>query len=285
MKEFFIMLRFTQIRSIIRDWRVTRVLTLTLITFSVTYGLTNSWVNIVLATILGASLSFSGFLLDYSGKLYNRSQPKSNPAGKMTLSPRGGVIIAISILSVCIIVASLINPLIIIPIVSIVIIIILLSFTILDTPILKALSLGAFYAFSVLIGALSAYRYDIGVIFLTLFLFFAMTGAKALIETKNLPFDEYTNVKTIPKNYGLKSTGYFFLINQIIAYMFGIAVYATGLFNIVYFICIICIIIVGIPLNLTFMAVPTPKVANLVYTLSFGVLGILFTISMVVGKI
>ena len=112
-----------------------------------------------------------------------------------------------------------------------------------------------------------------------------MTGARVLGDTRDLPYDQKTDTSTIPKKYGIRWGGYFLFINEIIAYIIGILIYVLGLLGIGYLICMICIIAVGIPLNLLFIFKPTPKIARIVNVLSLAILGSLFVIGMFIGKL
>ncbi|MFX1532326.1 MAG: hypothetical protein ACFFBC_14510, partial [Promethearchaeota archaeon] len=156
---------------------------------------------------------------------------------------------------------------------------------ILDTALLRSFSLGALQGFYVLIGALFAYKFELSVILLSLYLFFAMTGARVLGDTRDLPFDQKTDMSTIPKKYGFRLAAYFLLINEVMAYIISILIYVLGLLGIGYLICMICIIIVGTILNLIFIFHPTSRIAKIVNILSLAILGSLFIIAMVIGKI
>jgi len=79
--------------------------------------------------------------------------------------------------------------------------------------------------------------------------------------------------------------GYFLIINEILAYIIGIVIYFLGLLGIGYLICMICIIAVGIPFNILFILRSTPKIARITNLLSLAVLGSLFVIGMITGKI
>lgn len=70
-----------------------------LITGSVTYGLRGSWLNVVLAGLIGATLSAGGFYLDYLAdyKKDRASGKMSNPIARGSVSPRAGL----SIVAVC----------------------------------------------------------------------------------------------------------------------------------------------------------------------------------------
>ena len=236
---------------------------------------------------MGATLSAGGFFFDYLGDYKNdrESGNLKNPIARGTLSPRGGLIIIISGFTISSVTCIIINPWALIPLILLIGVIAGLVHGILDSALLRSFSLGALQGFYVLIGALFAYKFELSVILLALFLFFAMTGARALGDTRDLPYDQKTNTSTIPKKYGIKWAGYFLLINEIIAYIIGITIYLLGLLGIGYLICIIFIIAIGLPLNLWFIIRSSPKIAQIVNVLSLAILGSLFVIAMFVGKL
>ncbi|MFX0204183.1 MAG: UbiA prenyltransferase family protein [Candidatus Hodarchaeota archaeon] len=281
------MTRFQNVKTVFGDFRIGRIIMLTLVPASVSFGLGGSWVLVLLSGLIGATLSTSGFyldsLLDYeedrkSGKIHN-------PLARGALSPRTGIIIVLICLSICIIVGILVNYWILLPILCVIFIIGGLSTRAIGTPLLRAIGLGAIQAFYVLVGALVVYRFELGVILISLFLFFAMTGARVLGDTRDLPYDQKIETNTIPKKYGVRWASLFLLVNEIMAYVVGIAVYWTGILNIVYLFCMIGIIIVGLPLTLFFIFWPTPRNANIANMLSLGILGILFILGMILGRL
>jgi len=77
----------------------------------------------------------------------------------------------------------------------------------------------------------------------------------------------------------------FLLINEFIAYIIGITIYILGLLGLGYLTRIICIIAIGLPLNLPFIFKSTPRVARIVNVLSLVILGSLFVIGMSIGRI
>jgi len=183
------------------------------------------------------------------------------------------------------VICIIVNPWALIPLICLIGVIAGLVQGILDTALLRSFSLGVLQGFYVLIGALFAYEFEVSVILLALFLFFAMIGARVLGDTRDLPYDEKTETSTIPKKYGVKWGGYFLLINEIIAYIIGITIYILGLLGIGYLICMVCIITIGIPLNLLFILRPSPKIARIVNVLSLAILGSLFVVAMFIGKL
>ncbi|MFX0155834.1 MAG: UbiA family prenyltransferase [Candidatus Hodarchaeota archaeon] len=277
----------SKMQTIFGDWRLGRILMFIFITSSVSYGLGGSLANIILAGLVGATLSAGGFFFDYWGDYKNdrESGNLKNPIAKGTLSPNRGLIIIISCFSISILICLIINPWSLIPLVCLIGVVGGLVQGILDSALLRALSLGALQGFYVLIGALFAYKFELSVVLLALFLFFAMTGARVLGDTRDLPYDQKTDTSTIPKKYGIRWGRWFLLINETIAYIIGIMIYLLDLLGIGYLICMICIIAVGVPLNLWFILQPSPKIARITNVLSLAILGSLFVISMFIGRL
>lgn len=277
----------SKMQLIFGNWRLGRIIMFTLITSSVSYGLGGTLLNIIFAGIIGATLSAGGFFFDYLGdyKKDRESGNLKNPIAKGTLSPRGGLIIVILCFAISSIICIIVNIWALIPLVCLIGVIGGLVHGLLDTALLRAFSLGALQGFYVLIGALFAYKFELSAIFLALFLFFAMTGARVLGDTRDFPYDRKTDTSTIPKKYGIKWGGYFLIINEVIAYIVGVMVYLLSLLGFGYLICMICIIAVGIPLNLWFILRPSPKIARITNVLSLAILGSLFVIAMFIGRL
>lgn len=277
----------SKMQVIFGNWRLGRIIMFLLITSSVSYGLGGSLINVILAGIVGATLSAGGFFSDYLGdyKKDRATNNLKNPIANGTLSPTGGLILIISCFVISSIISIIVNAWALIVILSLIGVIGGLVNGILDTALLRSFSLGALQGFYVLIGALFAYKFELSVILLALYLFFAMTGARVLGDTRDLPYDQKIDTSTIPKKYGFRLAGYFLLINEVIAYIISILIYILGLLGIGYLICMICIIIVGTILNLIFIFHPIPKIARIVNILSLAILGSLFVIAMVLGKL
>ncbi len=277
----------SKMQLIFGDWRLGRIIMFIMITSSVCYGLGGNLINIILAGVVGATLSAGGFFFDYLGdyKTDRESGNLKNPIARGTLSPRGGLIFIILCFTISIVICIIINPWALIAIICLICVIGGLVQGILDTALLRAFSLGALQGFYVLIGALFAFNFNLSVIFLALFLFFAMTGARVLGDARDLPYDEKTDTITIPKKYGVKMASYFLIINEVLAYIIGISIYLLGLLGVSYLICMILIISIGFPLTLSFIIRPTPKSAKLVNLLSLAILGSLFVIAMFIGRL
>lgn len=276
----------SKIQIIFVDWRVGRLIMFFMITASVAIGLQGTWHEILFAGAIGTFLSFSGFFLDYlldftddkkSGKL-------SNPIAKGTLHPITAVVLIVSTLFASIILTIFTNDWILIPIGGVMVIIIFQGIGFLNTPILRAISWGVLQGLYVLIGALCADNLNLAAGLLALFLFFAMTGGRAAGDTRDLPHDLKVDTMTLPKKYGPRGGAIFMLVNQFLAYGVGIGTYFTGVFEIGFLICMIITASIGSVMSVIFVIKPTPKVANIVNMLSWGILGMLFIIGLITGR-
>jgi len=277
----------SKMQVVFGNWRLGRIIMFILITSSVSYGLGGSSIIVIFAGLVGATLSAGGFFFDYLGdyKKDRETGNLKNPIANGTLSPRGGFLIIITCFIISIVISIMVNIWALIPIFCLIGVVSGLVQGILDTALLRSFSLGALQGFYVLIGALFVNKFELSVVLLALYLFFAMTGARVLGDTRDLPYDQKTDTSTIPKKYGIRWTKYFLLINEVIAYIISILIYILGLLGIEYLICMISIIIVGTILNLIFIFYPTPHTARIVNILSLAILGSLFVIAMVFGKL
>lgn len=257
------------------------------ITSSVTFGLGGNLVNIIFAGMVGVLLSAGGFFFDYLGdyKKDRESGNLKNPIARGTLSPRRGLIFILFCFGISTIICVIINIWTLIPLFCLIGVISGLVYGILDSALLRSFSLGALQGFYVIIGALFAYKFELSVILLALFLFFAMTGARVLGDTRDLPYDQNIETSTIPKKYGVRWGAWFLLFNEFLAYTVGIMIYLLGLLGVGYLICVICTITIGIPLNLLFFFRSSPKIARIVNVLSLAILGSLFIIGMLIGRL
>jgi len=273
--------------TVFGDWRLGRINMFIAITAAVTYGLGGTWQNIVYAGAIGATLSAGGFFLDYfmDHKEDRESGKLSNPIAKGTLSPVAGLILIILLLATAVTLTIVSNVWAVIPAVCVILVILGLGYGLLNTPILRAISLGVLQGLYVLIGAILADNLTYGSVLIALFLFFAMTGGRALGDTRDLPYDLKTDKETIPRKYGLRFTSIFLLICELIAYGFAISIYFTGITGIAFLYCMIATAVIGFASILWFVIKPTPKVGNIVNILSLFFLGTLFILGLILGEL
>ena len=273
-------------RIIFVDWRIGRIIMFIMITGSVAFGFGSTIINSLLASLAGALLSAGGFYLDYFGDYMAdiKAEKLSNPIANGSISPKGMLLLLIIFLVISGIIGLLVNFLILIPYFLIILIIIGLNQGLLNRPLLRAFSLGALQGLYVIMGALFNHKFGLDVLLVAFFLFFAMTGGRVLGDTRDFLYDQKTDTMTIPKKYGLRWGSYFLLINEIIAYAFALLSFFFGNFKLGYLICMILTIILGLPITLVFVLKPNPKIGNLVNMMSFGFLGMLFIIGLIIGR-
>jgi 4-hydroxybenzoate polyprenyltransferase len=275
-----------RIWRIIEAWRIGRVIMMALVTGATAYGFGASTRSVALASLSASFLALSGFYLDdladwrkdrASGKLLN-------PIASGELSPRTALVLIIVSVSASAFLGFITHPCSLLPLSGVLLIVGGLGIGVLDTPVLRAVSLGTIQGLYVLLGALAANYAGWAAILSALFLLFAMTGGKVMGDVRDLRHDSRARTMTIPRKYGLRWASAFLLINEALAYLVALSVYATGALRIGYLYCILGIVLAGTAINLLFVSRPTPNVADLTNKLSLGVLGMLFVVGMVLGR-
>lgn len=276
-----------RIWRILEAWRLGRMLMLAVITGSTAYGFGAALPQALRAAAIAALLALGGFYLDYladwrkdrdSGKLLN---PLAT--GELSI-PAAWVFVAIGV-GGSLALALLASPLMALPVLGVVVIVGGLGIGWLDTPVLRAFSLGAIQALYVLIGGLAAGRASLGVWLTALYLFFAMTGGKIMGDVRDLPHDTRAGTLTIPQKYGLRWASAFLLINELLAYGAALSVYLVGALGSGYLYCILATILSGVVINAIFIRNPIPKIADITNKLSFIGLGSLYVLGMILGRL
>jgi len=278
---------FKKLVRIFEAWRIARVIMLVLITGSTAYGFGGSSKNVIFASLIAAFLALGGFYLDYLAdwRKDRASGKMLNPIASGEMSPELGLVFVIVGTGTSGVLGFLTNPLILLPWAGVILVVSGLAVGILDTPILRAVSLGAIQGFYALIGGLSSGSFGWGVILIALFLLFAMTGGRVMGDVRDLHHDIKVDTMTIPRKYSRRWANIFLLTNEVIAYAAALSVYWIGALSQGYFYCILGIIVAGIIINLIFVTKPTPRIANLTNKLSLGVLGMLYVLGMIFGRI
>jgi len=207
-----------------------------------------------------------------------------NPIASGEMSPRLGLIFIIIGTGTSAVLGFLTNPWVLLPWAGVILIVSGMAIGILDTPILRAVSLGAIQGLYALIGGLSAGNFGLGVILIALFLLFAMTGGRVMGDVRDLHHDIKVNTVTIPQKYGRRWANMFLLTNEVIAYVIALSVYWVGALGQGYFYCVLGLIVAGVIINLIFVTKPTPRIGDLTNKLSLGVLGMLYVLGMILGR-
>lgn len=278
---------FKRIWRILEAWRLGRMLMLAVITGSTAYGFGASLSQALRAAAIAALLALGGFYLDYladwrkdrdSGKLLN---PLAT--GELSI-PAAWAFVAVGV-GGSLVLALLTSPLMALPVLGVVAIVAGLGLGWLDTPVLRAFSLGAIQALYVLIGGLAAGKASLGVWLTALYLFFAMTGGKIMGDVRDLPHDTRAGTLTIPQKFGLRWASAFLLLNELLAYAVALSVYFVGALGRGYLYCILLTIISGMVINIVFIRQPTPRTADITNKLSFIGLGSLYILGMILGRL
>jgi 4-hydroxybenzoate polyprenyltransferase len=277
---------FRKAWRIFESWRVGRVLMMAVVTGSTAYGFGARLREVILASLAACFLAVGGFYLDYladwqkdrqSGKMLNPIA-----SGEMS-SAAGRILVAVS-LGTSAVLGALTNPWVLLPLAGVVAVVSGLAVGILDTPFLRAVSLGALQGLYVLIGGVAAGGLGWGVVLTALFLLFAMTGGRVMGEVRDLPYDLQTDTRTIPQRYGTPWAIGFLLINELLSYATALSVYWVAPMAVGYLYCILGIVVAGTVLNLVFALKPEPRVADMTNKLSFMLLGTLYVLGMVLGR-
>ena len=274
------------VNKFLDSFRIGRIIMLALVSSSTAYGLGGSARAVAYAGICAGFLSAGGFFLDYLAdwKKDRKSGKLLNPVAAGDVTPKACAVFIAICIGASFSFGILANALIVIPAAAIILVVIGLGVGILDTPILRAISLGVLQGLYVIIGGLAAQAFGLAAVLAALFLVFAMTGGRVMGDVRDLRHDIMVDTKTIPRKFGLKWAAIFLIANEIIAYGVALSVYWTGAFGPGYLYCIIVIIAAGIIINTIFVIKPTPKRANLTNNLSVGILGMLYVLAMVLGR-
>jgi 4-hydroxybenzoate polyprenyltransferase len=267
-------------------WRVGRILMMALVTGSTAYGFGALPREVILASVAAALLALGGFYLDYlADRQRDRQSGKMlNPVASGEMSPAMGWILVVVSLGTSAVLGALVNPWAVLPLAGVVAVVGGLAVGILDTPVLRAVSLGVLQGLYVLIGGIAAGDLGWGVVLTALFLLFAMTGGRVMGEVRDLPYDLQTDTETIPKRYGARWATGFLLINEVISYAVSLSVYWVAPMAPGYLYCVLGIVVAGTVLNLVFALKPVPRVADVTNKLSFMLLGTLYVLGMVLGR-
>jgi len=159
-----------------------------------------------------------------------------------------------------------------------------LAIGLLDTPLLRAATLGLLQALYLLLGA-TAGSLSPGLWLLAGVLLFAMSGGRGLTDIRDFPEDRETRVQTLPKRYGTGWTVLFTVVCLHVAYALSVAAYLTGEFSRLYLYADIVFVTTGLALTWLFAARPTPKAALRLTPAFLMGQGTLFSLMLVLGRL
>jgi 4-hydroxybenzoate polyprenyltransferase len=241
------------------------------------------------AAVAGLLLACGGFALDFTAdwKLDRqgpRERRRRNPVASGALSPRAGLAFSLSFLAAGLAATTLLSPWALLPAAAVAGVVVALALHKLETPFLRALSLGLLQAQYVLLGA-AAGRVSRGMLLLAGMFLAAMMGGRAMTDIRDYPADAATTVQTLPKRYGLKASAWITAALLHLAFALSLAAYATGEFNRLYLYLAIPYVLAGLSGAWLFALRPSPRLAaRLTYFFMMGE-GTLICLAMVLGSL
>lgn len=272
---------------IFKRLRLARVFMMVVVTGTTAFGFGATPARICLAAGAAGLLSLGCFLLDHLFDLpKDRAAGRtSNPfaAGALTLRA-GGILVAVPLAGAALLAVPLGWPALAAG-GGVVLVVFGLGIGILDTPILRAVSLGVIQGLYALLGGLSAGPPGAGLGFTALFLLLAMTGGRVLGDVRDMDEDARAGTLTIPLRYGVRASIVFMFCFEFLAYLAGAAMYAAGALGRGWLWCIVAIAGAGTAINASFAARPTPRAADIANQLSLGLLGGLYSLGMVLARL
>lgn len=267
--------------------RLARVIMMVVVTGTTAFGFGAPPARAGLAAGSAGLLSLGCFLLDHLFDLGKdrAAERTTNPFATGTLAPRTGrVVISVLLLGAAALAAPLGWPA-LATVGGVILVVVGLGLGILDTPVLRAVSLGALQGLYALLGGLSAGPPGAGLGFTVLFLLLAMTGGRVLGDVRDSEEDARAGTLTIPLRYGVRASIVFLFCFESLAYLAGVAMHATGGLGRGWLWCLIAIAVAGTAINLSFALRPSPRSADTANRLSLGLLGGLYSLGMVLARL
>jgi 4-hydroxybenzoate polyprenyltransferase len=265
------------------DYRVGRIVMLTLVAGTTAFGLSGDVPSSLLALLAGLGTALAGFYLDHvldrgrDTKAGGGANPLAH--GSMRL-PAALALIAVGLALACV-PALIVRPVALIPVAGVCAVVLLLHVRPLATPLVRAVGLGLLQALYVCLSAAWTGAPLSRALWLAVFLLFAMTGGKVIGDVRDLPGDEQAGTATIPRRYGLVFSRVFLCANEAAAYAVGIASYFFASFGVFFLIAMLVIAAAGTTFNIAFCLYPTTVHARRFNGLSLGVLGMLYVVAMI----
>lgn len=151
-------------------------------------------------------------------------------------------------------------------------------------PLLYTAGIGALHALHLILGG-AAGTLNPGLILLAAALFFAIVGARGIIDIRNFPQDLMTRKQTLPKRFGITKTVKLAIVCFLLGYVLAVGTYFTGYFRLLYFIPVGILIIVGLLFIILFVKRAGPETARK-FT-PFFTLGtvLLISLAMILGSL
>jgi len=238
--------------------------------------------------LAGFCLAVGGFSLDlYADRDLDAAGPRAerrhNPFAAGVLTPRAGLAFSSTfiLISLALVIALFPSALLVWGI--ILAIIIGLALHAFETPLARALTLGALQALYAFMGSMAG-RLNGGLVLFAGVLFFAMFGGRGMIDVRDFSQDQATRLPTLPHRYGVQRTAQFTAICLLISYALSLAAYFVGPFNRAYLYLDLLFIAVGPACAGLFVARPTPRMAHILTNICMVGEGLLICLAVILGS-
>lgn len=178
-----------------------------------------------------------------------------------------------------------VNPLALIPLIIILFLVIVAGATrFFKKPLVYTFSVGLLHALHLLMGG-AAGVLRLPQILLAVVLFFAIVGARGIIDIRNFPKDLMTRKQTLPKHFGLTGTVKLSILCFIIAYGLAIGTYFTAAFNLLYLCPVVILVIAGTICIFLFVKNAGPEMARKLTPFFTLVTVLLICLALILGSL
>ncbi len=154
---------------------------------------------------------------------------------------------------------------------------------VLDGPIGRAMTLGLLQALYVFLAATATGAIPPVMSWVALVLFVSMFGARAFADIRDLPHDQRTGTRSLPKVYGVRATSWIAPVAITTAAAIALFTYTLGAFDADYLIWTLLAFVPGVALAWLFKLRPTPSYA-FVLGLPYWSLGVCYMLAIVLGS-
>ena len=239
-------------------------------------------------TLAGFCLAVGGFSLDlYADRDLDSTGPRAerrhNPFAAGLLTPTAGLAFSVTFILVSLALVVALFPAALLSWGIILAIIVGLALHAFETPIARALTLGALQALYALMGSMAG-RLNGGLVLFAGVLFFAMFGGRGMIDVRDFAQDQATRLPTLPQRYGVQRTAQFTAVCLLISYALSLVAYIVGPFNRAYLYVDLLFIAVGLVCAWLFVAHPTPRMAHVLTNVCMVGEGLLICLAVVLGS-
>jgi 4-hydroxybenzoate polyprenyltransferase len=212
--------------------------------------------------LLSLWMALSGWCVAAGGfSLDSFIQRKAGQKSRESLSPVIALASSLFFIALSIAVTFQVNPLALVPLILILFLVIIMDLPFFKKPLVYTLTVGLLHALHLLMGG-AAGVLRLPLILPAVVLFFAIAGARGIIDIRNFPKDLMTRKQTMPKRFGLTGTVKISLLCFIIAYGLAIGTYFTAAISLLYLYPVVILVIAGTICIFLFVKNAGPEMAR-----------------------